>query len=243
MLGFGKKKKQAAQEEEAVSVPTPEPPEKKTGEKDKNPDTAIVEEAPLPAPKKFITKKRIFLLFMGMAVMGAACFLVYTLYLTPKGGENAVYQEMALPHVQLPPEMLRFSFNNFPDLYAALVSFNTQISLFDQEIQRIETIAQRYPEQKKITDTEKKVLEKGKNTLLKVFSKLEKPIKETYVLFQVDETQGLAQITEKKQELTDTAQTALKTAQEQTKKIKNQAPQVPKGIFQGTLYKLKKKFL
>ena len=39
------------------------------------------------------------------------------------------------------------------------------------------------------------------------------------------------------------AQTALKTAREQTKKIKAHAPQVPEGIFQGTLYKLKKKFL
>jgi hypothetical protein len=243
MLGFGKKKKQTAQEEEAVSAPTPEPPEKKAGEKDKTPDTAIAEETPLPTPKKFITKKRIFILFMGMAVIGAACFFVYTLYLSPNDSENRIYQQIELPHVQLPPEMLQFSFNYFPELYAALVSFNTQMSLFDREIQRIEAIAQRYPEQKKITDTEKKVLEKGKNTLLSAFSKLEKPIKETYVLFQVDETQGFAQIKEKKQELTDTAQAALKTAQEQTKKIKVHGSQVPEGIFQGTLYKLKKKFL
>ena len=82
----------------------------------------------------------------------------------------------------------------------------------------------------------------GKSTLLKAFAKLEKPIKETYVLFQVDETQGLAQIKEKRQELTDMAKNALTTAQEQTKKINPNTP-VPEGIFQGTLYKLNKKFL
>jgi len=242
MLGFGKKKKQDAQEEDGVAVPTPEPREKKAEKKDKAQDSAMVEEAPLPTKKKFITKKRIFILLMVLIAVGAASFLVYTLYFTPKEPEKRVYQKVGLPHVQLPQEMLVFSFNHFPDLYAGLVNFNAQISLFDQEIQRIEAIAQQYPEQKKITDTEKKVLEKGKSTLLKAFAKLEKPIKETYVLFQVDETQGLAQIKEKRQELTDMAKNALTTAQEQTKKIKPHTP-VPEGIFQGTLYKLKKKFL
>lgn len=245
MLGFGKKKKKDTEtkEKEAVAAPTPEPLKKNAGEKGKAQDTAIVEEAPLPKKKKFITKKRIFIFLMVLIAIGASSFLVYTLYFTPKGPENKVYQKIALPHVKLPQEMLEFSFSYFPDLYVALVNFNTQILLFNREIQRIEAIAQKYPEQKKITDTEKKVLEKGKNTLLKSFSKLEKPIKETYVLFQVDEAQGLAKIKEKKQELTDMAQAALKAAREQTKKIKAHAPKAPEGIFQGTLYKLKKKFL
>ncbi len=235
MLGFGKKKKKEA-EDDAVAVAVPAP-------KGKDQESAIVEEAPLPEKKKFITKKRIFILLMVVGAIGILAFAVYTLYFSPKAPEKRVYQKMALSHVKLPQEMLEFSFNHFPDLYTALVNFNTQISLFNREIQRIEAIAQKYPEQKKITDTEKKVLEKGKKTLLKEFSKLEKPIKETYVLFQVDEAQGLARIEEKKQELTDMAHAALKTAQEQTKKIKSPAPQVPEGILQGTFYKLKKKFL
>jgi hypothetical protein len=252
MLGFGKKKKKDAdaaiaadtEEKKAGAASRPEPGKKKAEKKGKTQpqENAVVEDAPPPKKKKFITKKRIFILLMVLGAIGASSFLVYTLYFTPKGPENAVYQEIELPHVKLPREMLKFSFSHFPDLYAALVSFNTQILLFNQEIERIEAIAQKYPEQKKITDTEKKILKKGKNTLLKAFSKLEKPIKETYVLFQVDEDQGLAQIKEKKQELTDMAQAALKTAQEQTKKI-TALPQVQKGIFQGTLNKLKKKFL
>lgn len=245
MLGFGNKKKRETDEKDAVAAPTPESPKKKAGGKGKNPaqEGIGVEETPLPKKRNFITKKRIFIFLMVLGAIGASSFLVHTLYFTQKGPGNVVYQEIELPHVKLPREMLKFSFNHFPDLHAALVNFNTEISLFNREIERIEAIAQKYPEQKKITDTEKKVLVKGKNTLLKEFSKLEKPIKETYVLFQVDEAQGLAQIKEKKQELTDMAQAALKTAQAQTKKIKAHTPQVPEGIFQGTLYKLKKKFL
>jgi flagellar basal body-associated protein FliL len=245
MLGFGKKKKQEAEEKEAIATPPPEPAKKNAGEKGKNQaqESAVVEEAPLEKKKKFITKKRIFILLMVLGAIGASSFLIYTLYFTQKGPGNRVYQKIALPHVKLPQEMLTFSFNHFPDLYDSLVNFNTQITLFNREIQRIDAIGQRYPEQKKITDTEKKVLEKGKNVLLKTFSKLEKPIKEIYVLFQVDDAQGLARIEEKEQELTDMAQAALEAAQEQTKRIKAHAPQAPKGIFQGTLYKLKKKFL
>jgi len=247
MLGFGKKKKREAEEKEAVAAPPPEPAEKNAGGKGKNQAQAqesdVVEEAPLEKKKKFITKKRIFILLMVLGAIGASSFLVYTLYFTQKGPDNRVYQEIALPHVKLPQEMLTFSFNHFPDLYDSLVNFNTQITVFNREIQRIDAIGQRYPEQKKITDTEKKILKKGRDTLLKAFSKLEKPIKEIYVLFQVDEAQGLARIKEKEQELTDMAQAALKTAQEQTERIKAHTPQAPEGIFQGTLYKLKKKFL
>jgi hypothetical protein len=253
MLGFGKKKKKEAdaaiadeaEEKEAGAAPPPEPGKKNVGEKGMNQaqEDAGLEETSLPKKRNFITKKRIFILLMVLIAIGVSAFSVYTLYFTPKGPDNRIYQKIALPHVKLPQEMLPFCFNHFPDLYASLVNFNTQILLFNQEIQRIEAIAQKYPEQKKITDTEKKVLDKGRNTLLKAFSKLEKPVKETYVLFQVNEAQGLARIEEKKQELTDMAKAALNAAQAQTKKIKAHAPQVPEGILQGTLYKLKKKFL
>lgn len=237
MLGFGKKKRKDADAAEADGPAA-------KGKKATNPpqEAEPIEHPPL-TKKRFITKKQIFILLMVLGAIGASAYWVYTLHFTEKTSGTAVYQTIELPHVKLPEEMVKFSFDHFPDLYISLVNFNAEISLFIKEIQRIEAIAQKYPEQKKITDTGKKELEKGKNTLIKEFSKLEKPIKETYVLFQVDETQGLARIKEKKQELTDTAQAALNTAQEQTKKITPQAPQVPEGMIQGTLHKLKKKFL
>jgi len=252
MLGFGKKKnkdaaKDAAKKDDgkkATAAP-PEPPKKKGAKKGKPQDEVVevVKEAPPPAKKKLITKKRIFILLLILGAVGMSSFVVYSLYFTEKSPENKVYQTIELSHVKLPEEMLKFSFNHFPDLYMALVNFNAEVTLFDKEIARIEAIAKQYPEQLKITDTEKKVLEKGKATLIKEFLKVEKPIRETYVLFQVNEAQGIAQVKEKEKELTDMANTALKTAQEQTKEIKARAPKVPEGIFPGTLYKLKKKFL
>ncbi|MBA3011990.1 MAG: hypothetical protein FP812_17420 [Desulfobacula sp.] len=248
MLGFGKKKKKdadEAQEKEAIDAPAPSPPDKKAktkGKKEPEP-IEIIEEAPPPEKKKFITKKRIFILLMVLGAVGASSFLVYFLYFTEKAPEKAVYEKRELIHVKLPQEMLKFSFDHFPDLYSFLVTFNKEINIFDREIERIEKLGQKYPEQKKITDTEIKILEKGKNTLIKEFSKLEKPIKETYVLFRVTETQGLASIKEKDKELTDIARAALKTAQEQTQKIPPHTPEVPDGLFQGTLYKIKKKLL
>jgi hypothetical protein len=248
MLGFGKKKnKDAAKKDDgkkAAAAP-PKSPKEKGAQKNKSQGEVVetVEEAPLPAKKKFITKKRIFILLLMLGAIGMSSFLVYSLYFTEKGPEIVIYEKIELPHVKLPEEMLEFSFNHFPALYMSLVNFNTEITLFDREIARIEVISKRYPEQQKITNTEKKVWEKGKATLIKAFLKVEKPIKETYVLFQVNERQGLVQVKEKEKELTDMATTALETAQAQTKEIKARAPKVPKGIFPGTLYKLKKKFL
>ncbi len=247
MLGFGKKKnKDAAKEgDKAKGTAAPKSPKGKGVQKDKSQgeDVEAVEEAPLPAKKKRFTKKRIFILLMMLGAIGTSSFLVYTLYFTEKTPEMKIYKKIELPHVKLPEEMLKFSFNHFPDLYVSLVNFNTEITLFDRELARIEAISKRYPEQQKITNTQKKVLEKGKATLIKAFLKAEKPIKETYVLFQVNERQGLAQVKEKEKELTDMTKTALETAQAQTKEIKARAPKVPEGIFPGTLYKLKKKFL
>ncbi len=235
MLGFRKKKKKDAIAADAKEATVASQTHSGGGD--------TTEKAPPPKKKKFITKRRIFILLLVLGSIGVSSFLVYKMYFTEKRSETAIYRQAEIPHVKLPEEMRKFSFDHFPDLYIALVNFNTEITLFEREIDRIEAIAQKYPEQKKITDTEKKVLEKGKNTLLKAFLKLEKTIKETYVLFQVNETQGLARIKEKKKDLTSNAQTALKTAREQTRKIKSHSPQVPEGILQGTLYKLKKKFL
>lgn len=258
MLGFGKKKKKdadaatsadaTAKAKDAIAVPPGKKDLKKDAKKGKGQSEKdeTIEKAPLPEKKKFITKKRIFIILMILGAIGGSAFLVYRMYFTEKsteGAKIAVYNKMVLAHVKLPEEMLKFSFKHFPDLYLSLVSYNKEITIFDSEIARIEAIAQKYPEQKKITETGKKILNKGKKTLVKAFVKLQKPIRETYVLFQVNESQGIASITEKKEELTRAAQAALKISQEQTQNIKTSSPKEPGGIFAGTLHKLKKKFL
>lgn len=179
-----------------------------------------------------------------LIAVGVSSYIVYTLYFTPKDPttQNATYEKVELKHINLPEEMLRFTFDYFPDLYAAMIIFNSEINLFDKEIARIDAIAQKYPDQKKIADKERKTWEKAKNTLQKTFLKIEKPVKATYVLFRVNKEQGLAQIEIKSKELTELAQSALTLAQELTQKLKSKEA-VPKGFIKGNIYKLKKKFL
>ncbi len=247
MLGFGKKKRE--QEKEAANGIASTPPGKKPAAKDKQPKgkepapAMAVVPKPLSLKKKFLGLKKFLIFFLLLGIIGALGFLAYTQVFTAKSPDKSIYEPVALAHVNLPPEMLKFCFENFPELYAALRAFNHEITLFEGEIAWIEEIARKYPEQQKITDAEKKIWEKGRAVLLKEFSRLETPIKESYVLFQVNETQGLEQIKEKEKEMTDIAQNALKAAHQQTEKIDARRAEPPKGVLQSLLYNLKKKFL
>ncbi|CCK80654.1 hypothetical protein [Desulfobacula toluolica] len=195
----------------------------------------------LPKKKnKAGSKKKMVIILFFLVALGAASYTAYDLYLAPK--DPKVYQKIELKHLDLPEEMVRFSFDYLPDLYVAMVSFNKEMDLFDQKITKINDIAQKYPEQKKIADKEKKNWEKAKNTLQKAFIKIEKPVKETYVLFCVNKEQGLAQIKEKDRELIELARNALTPAKELTKSIKPEET-VPQGFIKANIYKLKKKFL
>jgi hypothetical protein len=191
-----------------------------------------------------IPKKIIFVAFLILTAIGASSFLVYRLYFAPKDPASlkAVYQKTELKHVNLPEEMIRFCFDHFPDLYAALLSCNAQITLMDKEIARIDGIAKKYPEQEKIAEKEKAVWEKAKINLQKGFLKIEKPVKEIYVLFRVNQEQAMIQINERNKELTELAGAALVPAQELTQTIRPEETP-PQGLIKGTLYTLKKRFL
>ncbi len=181
-------------------------------------------------------------MLIAVAVSG---FVVYKFWFSAKPDAEdvkPVYTKLELTHVDLPEEMVKFSFDHFPQLYEALITFNREMELFEAEIARIDEIAAQYPDQKKIADKEKKIWVKTKETLKKSFIKIEKPVKETYVLFRVNQETGLLSIREKNKELTAAAQAALIPAQEMTQKLK-QVETAPDGLIQGTIYKLKKKFL
>jgi hypothetical protein len=241
MLGFGKKKKKKEEGKDPIADPAPEKKTKKQ-EKKSAEDLDSNEKKPLLKIKTFITKKRIIILCLVLTAIAASSFLVYSMYLKKGSSGPPVYKIIELNHVNLPEEMLKFSFEHFPDLYASLIIFNREVILIDKELAWIEGVAQKYPEQLKITAAEQKIWEKGKNTLVKDFTKLEKPVKEAYVLFQVNEIQGLVMVEEKRKELADTARNSLKTAQELTQKLKSREPELPDSFFQGILYKFKKKF-
>lgn len=238
MLGFGKKKKAATKDdparqpagagsgkgEAAEAVPAPPAPE-------------------TPPKKKRFSIKKLLMILVVLIILGGGGYAGYLFFFAEKDPDQRVYSNTPLTHLTLPKEMLRFSFDHFPGLYDAFLVFEAEANLFDAEIQRIEAIAAKYPDQKKIAEAQKKIWEKGKNTLLKEFARFEKPVKEIFVLFQVNPEQGRAQIDARSKELATSAQAALKTAQEQTQTIKARMPQAPDGLIQGTVHKLKKKFL
>lgn len=224
---------------------------KKSEEKKDKKKTSKVPEAPgdgtpeKKAKKRIqIPKKLILVVFLILVALSASSFLVYRLYFAPKDPASlkTVYQKTELKHINLPEEMIRFCFDHFPDLYAALLTCNSQIILMDQEIARIDGIAKKYPEQGKIAEKEKAVWEKAKINLQKGFLKIEKPVKEIYVLFRVNQEQAMIQINERNKELTELAGAALAPAQELTQTIRPEETP-PQGLIKGTLYTLKKKFL
>lgn len=216
-------------------------------------DTSAATDAPPPEEKKTIkqrikalfSKKNIFIFILILIAMGAASLGVYKLWFAPKDPETlkASYHKLELKHINLPEEMVRFCFYNFPDLYAAIITCNNEIILIDKEIARIDEIAKKYPEQGKIAEKEKAVWEKTKINLQKGFLKIEKPVKEIFVLFNVNKEQAMIQINEKNKELTELAGATLAPAQELTKKLIIEEEKPPEGLIKGTLFKLKKKFL
>lgn len=241
MVGFLKKKKKDGDASEKAPAGA-DKKGKKSGKKGAEPSQADASDTSEKSGKKGGRLKKIIFIVLILAALGGAGFFVYTMYFAGPAPGTREYKPAALEHVNLPPEMLKFSFDMFPDLYDALVVYNAEVILFDNEIARINAIATQYPEQKKIADSQIKIWDKGKSTLLKEFKKFEKPIKETYVLYRVNQAQGQAQVDAKSAELSDAAQAALKTAQEMTQELKDRAPKVPEGMIKGTVYKIKKIF-
>ena len=209
---------------------------------DKNTKDPSEDAKDAPKGKKGFPVKRVIIILLVLIAAGASGFAVYKLWFSAPADGAAVYKKIELPHVNLPEEMLRFSFDHYPDLYKTLIEFNKEVVLLETEIARIEGIAAQYPEQAKIAQKEKKVWEKTKDTLKKSFIKIEKPVKETYVLYRVNKEQGLLLVKEKAKELTEAAQSALTPVQEMTLKLK-ETEKAPDGLVRGTIFKLKKKFL
>ncbi len=244
MLGFGKKKDKK-KDEDASSL-MPELPgedlqEKSKPEKESSqpPQDKPVKEKKAKFPKGLF-KKKILIPILAILVIGGSLAGYFIFFTSDKSGP--VYSETKLSHVNLPQEMLKFCFDFFPDLYQAFLGYDREMATFNAEIDRINAVGQKYPEQAKIVLREKKVWEKSQNTLIKSFLKVEKPVKEIFVLHQVNPEQGKAMIGERQEDLTKTAQDALEKAREQSRSLRKDQEPVPDKFFPGLIYKLKKIF-
>ncbi len=236
MFGFRKNKKDADQAEQ-----TPE-----AGDAGKKAlQDRPLEEVPdvVPSKKKRSVLKKVLILTIAAAILAGAGFLVFYFFFYDTD-TTLVYPDKKMPHVSLPDEMLRFCFANMPDVYESLTEYDKDIQAFDREIQRIVAVGQKYPDQMRITDREKKVWEKSRATLEKSFSGVQKKIRECYVLSQVNVQEGNRLVGEQKQELAKSAEAFLAQAREQLKTLDTgEKDSVPEGFFARQIYNVKKKFL
>ena len=89
--------------------------------------TTIEAEPPAePSPPPRITLKRVMTAIILLAVATSAGFAANTFLFHKEEGRRYVARE--LPYVNLPPEMMKFSFENLPDLYDAFLIFDRQIA-------------------------------------------------------------------------------------------------------------------
>jgi len=236
---FGKKNKTDAPDKAAAKA---EKKAAKTAKKEaakKAKQSSSTEGGP---KKKFFTLKKLLLFVALAAALAASGAVVYNVYFAGQNdNDKPVYVEKELDHVALPQEVLKFTFTQFPGLYTSLVRFNSEILRIDREIGRIDRLGEKYPDQERIVAKEKRRWTRARQGAFKEFTKIQDAVKDLYVLFQVNRSEGRAKIDEEIEELEADASEALEPLADLTQRLKRQEP-APSGFFKGTLFKLKKKF-
>ncbi|MFZ5570679.1 MAG: hypothetical protein ACOZF0_09760 [Thermodesulfobacteriota bacterium] len=110
-----------------------------------------------------------------------------------------------LTHLRLKPEIVLFTFRIWPDAYSRLVHLDTEISLIDQEMERLTAMEKEFPQQKRIILDEKSLWDRTGKSLATVLEHLEKEVETIYVTYSLNEARGL-------QALKDSQESALKPA-------------------------------
>lgn len=148
-------------------------------------------------------KKRIaiFLLLVLLAGGGAAAAFFYL-----KSGPASPDQFRQLT---LKPEVLAFSRDRLPGLYAEMLRLEDALDLIEQELKRLDEIEADFPEQRNIVAAERSLWAKTARELRKTAGALEKQLQALYVGFLVNRENGLAAIASQQQSMVAELRTAL----------------------------------
>lgn len=179
--------------------------------------------------KKSSRKKMILALVLtvALALSGAA------VYLFLMGNKPAVMET-----IDLPPEIVAFSFERLPDAYAMLVSLDEEIRRTEGEIARISAVGETYPDQKKIAEAEAKAWTANLSALTKIRSEFEKQIEMLYVSVTVNPETGQALIDEKKDEFLKKTEAVIVQSKTLTDKLR--AIDEARSFFEKTRDRFKK---
>lgn len=140
----------------------------------------------------------------------------------------------------LTPESLYFLRQHLPELYADFARLDEEILLTYNEMTRIEKIAEAFPEQKKIPDTEYRIWESSMKTLQKGQSDFEKNIQILFVSYQVNPETGQVLMEEKRDALKQNLESLVSASRPLTDKLRELESKKPfvhrmkARIFKGT---------
>ncbi|MBU1169576.1 MAG: hypothetical protein KKD44_08435 [Proteobacteria bacterium] len=165
-----------------------------------------------PKEKKKGSRKKVLLLVLLLLVLVCGVVVVYILFFSKKPA--------VITTSHLPKEIIVFSFDELPGLYEKLLSLNEEIILTQKEIDRIETVATTYPDQRKIADTEKKSWTVNLAALNKCLTDFEKQMEMLYVSYQVNPETGKTLMDEKKDDLEKTVETVVNQSKTMTDKLR-----------------------
>ncbi|MBF0201813.1 MAG: hypothetical protein HQK66_10985 [Desulfamplus sp.] len=248
---FGKKKKkdntgeEAGKDSKEASGKASDRKKKKKGSaKGQSPDTVETDvvEKKKSGWKKFFNKKAILFIFLSHVAVSIAGFVVYKIYFQD-GTIEDIYVEKEMPNVDLPPEILKFSYVFLRVFYDSLVLFDNEVTLMEKEIERIADLGEQYPDQKNIADKEIRVWEKEKESLIKSYERLIKNLEAIFVSYRVNMDNGLELIEDQREDMVLRARDALTASMALTERLKLiPVENVPGGFVKGNIYKIKKKF-
>lgn len=174
-----------------------------------------------PKKKRKIPFKKIFIFFLIITLLVGGGAAVFYIYFTDKPGE--------IKKSGLSKEILVFTFNFMPGVHTGIKSLNDEIIITEKEIERIKEIEKEYPDQEKITTSEKKIWDKNLLILTSFLVKQEKEIKDIYVSYQVNKETGQKLVDEKKEALATASTEVITPSTVLTEKIK--AIEAAKGFL------------
>lgn len=233
---FGKKKEKTVESDKGPD------PKKTAKKKPAPPGESPGEKTPSSRSSKLRKRlKHIILAMLVLAILAGGGFAGYTFFLNKETGRHYVKKELS--HITLPPEMMKFCFENLPDLFDEFQRFSLEMTRLDDEIQRIEAIAAAYPDQSAIADKEKKIWTNARTRSLKNFEKIENRVRQIYVTFQINRETGTARLDQERPELLQQTTEILEPVLALTDRIQTTGLPPEGGWVKKIIYKIKHLFI
>jgi len=179
---------------------------------------------------KGISVLKLILVILILLVLAGGAFWGY------QKAMNLSLKRVPLSNVSLKDEIVGFTFDMLPGLYQRLVSLDREISLIDQEINRLEKMGAEFPRQKNIITTEKSTWSGIRKDLIRFDSDFEKQLETLYVAYMVNRDRGASQMEQEKRQMIESADKALASSGKLTRRLEAEKDK-------NLLEQLKDKFL